>query len=163
MPFVLIRKGRNVTLVGFLLLAELGIVMFVARRTATNEFKDFTAGIGYVMFSTGWNRDCIAWTYGTRFVSNAHLALSGENVIDLLGKGMIMPGRLPADRHSSFGQTLIADRGISMGKQFPKFRFIFGGKRLRLFDVLNVHFVPNSRPVAVQLAHDRRWPESVLN
>ena len=72
-PFVLIRKGRNVILANsrvLFVLAENGIVVFVSRRTATNELKDFTTGIGYLVLGTGWNCDCVARTDGTRFLSD---------------------------------------------------------------------------------------------
>ena len=126
----------------FLMLAEHGIVTFVAWRTTTNEFEDFTASIGNLMLGTGRNRDCIAWTYGTRFVCDRELALSGEYVIDLLRTWMVVRGCLAADRQASLGEALVANTRVSMRKQFANLRTVLGGEWDGLLDVLNVHQYP---------------------
>src|SRR5674476_1192479 len=91
-------------------------------RKAAEQAQGFIAGVPEFVFVSGRNGDGVPCPHLVRFVFDADFSGAVRDVINLLALGMKMFLRCAADGQARFGETLIADGGVTMREQFADFR-----------------------------------------
>src|SRR5262245_35484213 len=92
------------------------IFMLIPRRAATQKHQRHVAVVENLMHCPRWDRDRIAWPHVPHVIADRHLAAACEDVVNLLGLGMIMSSRRRSRWQSRLGQTLITNARIAVSK-----------------------------------------------
>lgn len=95
--------------------------MFVAWGAAAKETEHLAASVPDLMFFTRWDRDRIANFYIALLRLDANATGAVSDVINFLREPVVMFLRGAARMDASFGETLVANRGIAMGEKFTDF------------------------------------------
>jgi hypothetical protein len=115
------------------------VLVFVSRCATAQKLENLFAGIGNLVFFSRRDCDCIARADGARFIADLHPSLPLQNIVNLLGFQVSMWRRAARGRKSRFGQSLVADAGISMRQQFADFRTVLGDESRNVVDILDIH------------------------
>jgi hypothetical protein len=87
------------------------------------------------------NRDRIAWPYFPKLSVDLHFPGAAENVIDLLGLGVLVQLGDNSSGNSGFRQTLVSNRRVSVSKQFSDDRSVLGHEGLAMIPLDYFHFI----------------------
>ena len=113
------------------------------------------------MTGAGGDGDRVARADGPCLGAEGHVGLADEDVIDLLGHGMVMGRGRTAAGEPGLGEALLADRRVAVSEQFADRGAVDRGERLRIPLVDDVHRHPlalgGPRSIATRsLKHTRR-------
>lgn len=115
------------------------VVVFVTRGAATEQNKRFRSGIGQLMRPAWRDSNGIQGPNFRFFAIDFHESRTFKDIIDLLCLGMIMFGGRSPGRQGGFGETLVSDRRVSIGQEFPDFGSVLGDEGSGRVPVNDVH------------------------
>src|SRR5262245_41870379 len=118
-----------------------GVAVLVSGRAATEQPERFIACVPDLVPAARWYGDGIAGFDLARFVSNAHPASAGGDIVNLLGLRVVMFQCAAAGRHARLRQALVADERIAMSEQLANLRAVLRGEGGHFIEVFHVHIL----------------------
>lgn len=113
--------------------------MLVTGCTATQKEEHLLSRVSNRVDLSWRDADRIPGTDCLLLVIDGHFCLPVKDVVDLLGTGMEVGFRCQSRGKPGLGKTLVPDRGIAMGQEFPDLGSISRGEGVHVVDVLDIH------------------------